>query len=98
MANYRLTNKAKSDLADIWDYTIQTWSQNQAQRYYEQFIESFIYIASNPNIGKDYSEVTQGLLGLSVGKHLVFYQKENKNSVLIIRILHQRIDLKKRLD
>lgn len=33
MVKYRLSNKTKIDLIDIWDYTVQTWSVNQAERY-----------------------------------------------------------------
>lgn len=40
MAKYKLTNKAVSDLADIWDYTIGTWSEYQAEKYYRQIIDT----------------------------------------------------------
>ena len=36
MAKYQLSNKTKIDLIDIWDYTVRTWSVNQAERYYNQ--------------------------------------------------------------
>jgi len=29
MAKYYLTNKVTSDLLDIWDYTVKTWSKNR---------------------------------------------------------------------
>ena len=34
MAKYRFTRKAVEDLSDIWHYTLETWSQKQADRYY----------------------------------------------------------------
>ena len=34
MAKYHFTNKALDDLIDIWDYTVEEWSQNQAEKYY----------------------------------------------------------------
>lgn len=30
MAKYKLTNKAVNDLTRIWNYTIDRWSENQA--------------------------------------------------------------------
>ena len=33
MADYRLTNKAVADLSDIWNYTCETWSEQQADKY-----------------------------------------------------------------
>lgn len=98
MPNYRLTNKAKIDLIEIWDYTVKIWSQNQAQRYYSQLTNTFTIITDKPESGKDFSEVKNGLLGINVGKHIVFYQVGNNGNILIIRILHERMDLKSRLN
>ena len=40
MANYKLTNKAVEDLAKIWDYTFEKWSEQQADKYYALLIDS----------------------------------------------------------
>ncbi len=95
--NYRLTNKAAIDLVEIWDYTSETWSEVQAEKYYSQLTDAFSFIADNREIGKDFSEIMNGLLGKNVGKHIVFYQFESKNKIVIIRVLHERMDLKSRL-
>ena len=97
MVNYHLTNKAKLDLIDIWDYTSEVWSENQAQKYYDQLIDSFVYITQNLKAGKDYSEVKESLFGIKVGRHIVFYLIEDKKSVVIVRILHERMDIESRL-
>ena len=39
MAKYNLTNKAVEDLAKIWDYTFEQWSEQQADNYYEMLIQ-----------------------------------------------------------
>ncbi|MBR5385230.1 MAG: type II toxin-antitoxin system RelE/ParE family toxin, partial [Bacteroidales bacterium] len=36
MAKIRLSRKAIADLDGIWDYTAQTWSEEQAVIYYRQ--------------------------------------------------------------
>ena len=33
MAKYSLTRKAVEDLSKIWNYTFDTWSENQADTY-----------------------------------------------------------------
>ena len=38
MAKYRFTNKAVDDLSNIWNYTVETWSERQADLYYEMLI------------------------------------------------------------
>ena len=35
MTKYQITNKAIIDLEDIWNYTFETWSERQADLYYE---------------------------------------------------------------
>ena len=34
MKQYHLTNKAIEDLNEIWLYTVETWSEKQADTYY----------------------------------------------------------------
>lgn len=40
MAKFLLSNKAVEDLANIWDYIFEVWSENQADKYYEMLIET----------------------------------------------------------
>ena len=48
MANYRLSNQAKSDLIRIHQYGIQKFGMSQADKYFETFFEYFDLIAKNP--------------------------------------------------
>ena len=98
MAKYRLTNKTTADLINIWDYTLKEWSQNQAEKYYSQLISAFNHITGNQSVGKSYSEVKNNLFGFSTGKHIIFYQLENEQEILIVRILHENMDLENRLN
>jgi toxin ParE1/3/4 len=98
MARYILTNKAVEDLSKIWEYTYEVWSESQADKYYELLISSFQEIVQNPELGKSYTEIDSAILGLRVGKHIVFYQLAKSNNIEIVRILHQRMDLKSRMD
>ena len=97
MANFRLTNKAVDDLSAIWDYTFDTWSENQADTYYNFLIDGCRKIAKNPLLGKKYNEISNGLLGYKVGRHILFYQVITKSEIEIIRILHEQMDLKNRI-
>jgi len=58
MAKYKLTNKAVENLANIWDYTFEKWSEQQADNYYELLISSCDDFANNPGLGKTYDEIT----------------------------------------
>ena len=97
MGNYILTEKATEDLIKIWDYTCENWSINQAETYYKLLVDSFVEISKNKNQGKSYSEISTEVKGFKVGKHIVFYLTQ-ENRTLIIRILHEQMDLKNRFN
>lgn len=98
MAKYFLTNKAVEDLSEIWNYTYEVWSENQADKYYELILETCQEIAKSPKLGKNYKEILDEILGFRVGKHIIFFRELNPKEIEVIRILHERMDLKNRLD
>lgn len=89
--------KAIEDLNNIWTYTYENWSKNQADKYYVKIKFACTEIAQNPKLGKVYNGITEGLFGLKSGKHVIFYSFISNNEIEIIRILHERMDLKNRL-
>lgn len=54
-------------------------------------------MAENPALGKRYEEISKEILGFKTGKHIIFYSVPKQKEVEIIRVLHARMDLKKRL-
>lgn len=54
-------------------------------------------IAENPELGKNYEGIKSDLFGLKANRHVIFYRKSEVNPIEITRILHERMDLKKRL-
>jgi toxin ParE1/3/4 len=97
MAKYNLTHKAVEDLAKIWDYTFEQWSEQQADKYYEMLIANCQEIANNQRLGKNYDGVTPNLFGLRTNRHIIFYRKIEENEVEITRILYERMNLKSRI-
>ena len=97
MAKVILRQKAIGDLNDIWDYTFEKWSAKQADKYYATIKLFCSGIGQNPDIGKEYDGIKKDLLGLKSGKHIIFYQSLHEDKIEVIRILHERMDLKKRI-
>lgn len=97
MANYFLSNKALEDLTSIWDYTYETWSERQANKYYEMLVEGFNELANEPKVGKNYSEISKHIFGYHLGKHILFYRLQKSDGIEIIRILHESMDLRERI-
>lgn len=97
MAKLILRQEAIDDLTDIWDYTAQTWSKNQADKYHGMIKTACREIAKKSVIGKKYDKIDSNLLGYRVGKHIVFYQLIMNDEIEVIRILHERMDLQNKL-
>ena len=97
MAKVILRQKAIDDLNAIWDYTFEEWSENQADRYYSTLKFDCIQIGKNPKLGKEYDGINKNLLGFRSGKHIIFYQQTAEDEIEIIRILHERMDLRNRI-
>lgn len=74
MANYFLTNKAVEDLSEIWNYTYETWSESQADKYYELLIGFCKKISENPKIGKITKRLTKIFLGIEQVNILSFIE------------------------
>lgn len=96
---YRISSEAKNDIEEIWLYTYEIWSVDQADRYYNLIFDEIEFIAENPTSGKDYGYVPEGYYRAKVKSHFIFYRIGKKDSLVeIIRVLHQRMDVENRLN
>ncbi len=99
MMMYKISNEAQRDLENIWLYTFENWSTEQADRYYNLILDEIEYLSKNPQIGKDYSHVRKDYLRSRVKSHFIFYKiNQKENLIEIIRILHQQMDIENRLN
>ena len=96
---YKISKEASKDIENIWLYTFETWSAEQADRYYNLIMDEIEHIARNPQSGKDYSHVRKGYLRTRVKSHFIFYKLNPKENLIeIVRILHQQMDIEERLN
>ena len=93
MANFIISELAKKDIRDIWNYTKSEWSEEQANRYYNDLLDLCERIASNPEIiGRSYDDIRPNLRGANCGRHIIFYRILSQQQVRIVRILHMAMD------
>jgi len=98
MHSFQLTEKAIKDLTEIWNYTFDTWSETQADKYYGELIEFCQTLAEEPEKGRSYTQLIPKLKGAKINRHIIFYRTITENTIEIERILHERMDLKSRLE
>lgn len=87
----------KNDLSDIWNYTYEKWSEKQADKYYVTLLDFCKKLSKEPHTGKRYDSVSPDLLGYNILQHIIFYRIISKKEIEIIRILHQKMDLKNQI-
>lgn len=96
--NYKISLLASQDLKNIGLYTFENWSMEQADRYLNLIMDEIEYVAKKPDSGFDFSSVRKGYYRTRIKSHIIFYRIDQKNeTVEIIRILHQRMDIENRL-
>jgi toxin ParE1/3/4 len=88
LSTYRLGPKATSDLEELFDYTVDTWGEQQAEDYVEELARCFQMLADSPGLGRPCDLISPSIRRFEQGKHVIFY-KPDKNGILISRNLHQ---------
>lgn len=97
--NYKISVKAAEDIENIWLYTFENWSLEQADRYINLIFDEIEYLSNNPNAGKDTSYIRKNYRCSKVKSHLIFYRLIDKQgNIEVIRVLHQRMDIANRLN
>jgi toxin ParE1/3/4 len=94
---YRISEQAINDLNTIWIYTLNKWSKEQADRYYDLIIGEIEFVADNFLTSKSVEQTRKNYRVTKIKSHLIFYRKIENDIVEVVRILHQRMDIKKRL-
>lgn len=97
--NYKISKQAEIDLENIWIYTFEEWSLEQADYYYDLIMNEIEYLSTNPKSGIDYNEVRKGYFQSRVKSHFIFYRINlNEEKIEIIRILHQQMDIESHIN
>jgi toxin ParE1/3/4 len=96
MGSYALTVEADEDIQGIAEYSLQQWGLARAETYILGLHEAFRRLADFPDMGRDASHIRAGYWRMDSLSHAVFYTKSDAG-VLIVRVLHQRMDFGRHL-
>ena len=92
MSEYRLRPRAIADLEEIWDYTVGTWNEVQAERYVLSLRDDLEMLAEQPGLGRARDDLHPGLRASISSRHIIFYQRADWG-VDVVRILHVSRDI-----
>lgn len=92
-----IKEEALLDLEEIWLYTFQNWSIEQADRYHDLIIKEIEFLASTPASGRNQDYIRLGYRSSKVKSHILFYLYNN-SEIEIIRILHESMSIRNQLE
>jgi toxin ParE1/3/4 len=85
----RLSNQAQSDLIEIGEYTVRTWSAAQAEAYVGGLIRHMEALAAGAARGRPLEHLPPDWRRATYRSHHICYG-ETGDVLLVHRILHQR--------
>ncbi len=91
MENYQLTNKAESEIEDIYEYSILNFGLQTAQGYISGLHDCFELLSNNQSWGSDYGFIIKKLFRYEYRSHSIYYQAMKKG-IRIVRVLGCRQD------
>lgn len=93
MTHFTLSPEAEHDLAEIWLYTAENWGPNQADRY----VEGIRDVLSRADPASPLVRPVDDLWRIKAGHHLCIFQREGDNTIFVVRVLHERMDVVRHL-
>ena len=97
MRPYLLTVAARRDLIDIGRFTVEKWGKRQRDKYLRQLDDAFTLLAGQPDIGRVAENIKPGYKKFNHGSHVIFYRTGTESRIVVIRILHNRMDVNRHL-
>ena len=96
MSAYLFSKQAEKDLIEIYRYGFINYGEEKANLYAESLKEKCVFIAEIPLLNTERFEFDPPVRIHHHQKHLIIYVI-TKSDVLIVRILHERMNVKQHL-
>jgi len=84
------------DLEAIAEYSIARFGIEQARNYRDRLRECLEQLAANPGLGRRAEQLSARLRRYEYRSHIIFYQEKGAE-ILIVRVLHYRMDVRRYL-
>lgn len=87
----RFKPAAVADLSAIWTYSARRWGRPQADNYTRLIVGALEEMAAQG--GPDQDATVSGFKRRLIGSHIAFYRRETADSIVVVRLLHQSMDI-----
>ena len=98
MKKLTVSRAASGDLREIYAYTFERWGERQADSYLGDLQNAMDGIAAGSALVRPLASRHQDMFKLQQGRHLIIYCEPTPDEVLVVRVLHDRMDIDARLE
>ena len=96
MRRLDLTRIAQADLKSIRRCSGRTWGSERTERYLADRRDTMKGIVTGAVVSRERADLRPGLRMATSGRHCIFFE-ENPSRVLVVRVLHDRMDFPRHL-
>jgi len=94
----KIYQAAKERILEIWDYTEQTWGEDQADKYVRGLVEAINTAQSRRHQWRQVmDEALSGVFFIRYQHHYLFFRELSDGTLGVISILHENMDIPTRL-
>lgn len=88
---FSISDRAQDDLAGIWDFSCRSWGHEHADLYIDLLVLRFAWLTENRGLWKSRPEIAEDLYSYPEKSHVIYFV-ESTDFVVIVRVLHGRMD------
>ena len=93
MPQLKLTRAARADLREIYAYTYVEWGEQQADSYLDCLEQAMDRVAKGSATIRPLQSKHPNRRKLKQGRHLIVLQETADDQILVVRVLHERMDI-----
>jgi toxin ParE1/3/4 len=91
-----LTEIARTDLRSIRRYSLRTWGEERTTDYMAALRDTMKRLIAGTAQSRSRDDLRLGLQMVTSGRHCIFFEAD-PSRVLVIRVLHDRMDYRRHL-
>lgn len=92
VANYELSAYAQADLVGIYKYGIKNFGTGPAVDYLRKLEAFLLELSTRPELEKDASALAVNLKFYQFKAHVIFYVRDDSDSIYVVRVLGKRMN------
>ena len=91
-----ISRAARRDLRLIWNFSVEEWGRERADRYIRDLDRAMTALAVDPRRARARDDLKPGYMVYAAGSHTIIARVES-DAIKVVRMLRARMDFKRHL-